>query len=81
MSRSYEVYVDVRHHPKHCDDWEERESTAFKFADTGDPREMVLNALRGFADDLEKHWAKEAAEAERVRRRDEARARWEERQR
>lgn len=80
-SGSYEVYVDVRHHPKHNDDFEQRESTAFKFVDTGNPREMVLNALREFADDLEARWAREDEEAEKVRRRDEAKALWEERNR
>lgn len=53
MSGTYEVYVDVRHHPRHLDDWEKRESTAFKLVDTGDKISMVANALRAFADELE----------------------------
>lgn len=77
-SGSYEVYVDVRHHPRHNEDWEKRESTAFRFVDTGDPHEMVLNALRGFADELEERWARQDAEKAETRRRDEAKARWEE---
>lgn len=53
MSGTYEVYIDVRHHPRHLDDWEKRERTAFKLTDTGDKIGMVANALRAFADELE----------------------------
>ena len=75
-----DVYIDVRHYQRHLEDREQRESTAFKLVDTGNPHQMVLDALRGFADDLEQKWAKEGVEAERIRRRDEAKARWQERQ-
>ncbi len=52
---SYEVYIDVRHHPKHCDDYEERESTCFKFADQYEHDRLmyVVNGLREFADSID----------------------------
>lgn len=57
---SYEVYIDVRHHPKHCDDWERKESYCYKLADVGDREGMfpteeaaVAYALREFADRLD----------------------------
>lgn len=50
---TYEVYIDVRHHPRHADEWEETERTAFKLLDTGAPLEMVADCLRGFADELD----------------------------
>lgn len=50
---SYEVYIDVRHHPKHYDDGEQKESTCFKFVDIGDPILMVTNGLREFADQID----------------------------
>jgi hypothetical protein len=53
MSSSYEVYLDVRHHPRYNEDWEKKESTAFKLVDTGDPLAMVADALRSFADDID----------------------------
>jgi len=76
---TYEVYIDVRHHKRHLDDWEERESTALKLVDTGDPHQMVLDALRGFADELEAKWAREAEQKAAEQRRADARAAWEER--
>ena len=78
---SYEVYITVEHHPRHCDDWAEKESTAFKFADGPTPKDLVVQALRMFADELEGKWESEEAEGERQRQRDEARVRWEERNR
>jgi hypothetical protein len=53
--RRYEVYIDVRHHPKHGDDDEQRESTAFKLADVDYdyPLKAVANCLRDFADELD----------------------------
>lgn len=55
MGSSYEVYIDVRHHPRHNEDWERRESTAFKFGDVPDQDELVyvVNGLRAFADQLD----------------------------
>lgn len=50
---SYEVYIDIIHHKKHCDDYEEKLTTAFKLVDTGKPNEMVADALRRFANEIE----------------------------
>lgn len=57
---SYEVYIDVRHHPKHCDDWERKLARAYKLANVSDkqgdfPTEeaAVAYALRCFADELD----------------------------
>jgi hypothetical protein len=50
---SYEVYIDVRHHPKHNEDYEQRESTCFKFSDGKEPLEHVVNGLREFADAID----------------------------
>lgn len=49
---TYEVYIDVEHHPRHNDDDAKHERTAFKLGDTGKPMEMVANCLRTFADEL-----------------------------
>lgn len=54
MSRTYEVHIEVRHHPRHLDDFEAVERTGFKLVDTGDPTRMVSDALRQFADEIEK---------------------------
>jgi hypothetical protein len=51
---TYEVYIDVRHYPRHAEDWQERQATAFKLRDSGHPQELVVYALRSFASDLEK---------------------------
>ena len=58
---TYEVYINVRHHPRHCDEWEEKESTAFKLADYDHPLRMVANCLRDFADEIEAKAPPEAA--------------------
>lgn len=50
---TYEVYIDVRHHPRHNDEDESVESTAFKLADYDAPLKMVADCLRDFADELE----------------------------
>lgn len=50
---TYEVYIDVVHHRKHNEDETgQREATALKLVDTGDPLGMVVGCLHGFADDL-----------------------------
>lgn len=51
---SYEVYVDVRHHPRHLEDWERRESSADRFVweDGQDHMPLVASSLRGLADRL-----------------------------
>jgi hypothetical protein len=53
---SYEVYIDVRHHPRHLEDYERRLSDAGKYtepdgADPTDAERMrtVVGALRGMA--------------------------------
>lgn len=53
MGSSYEVYIDVRHHPRHLDEWEQRESTAFKLVDNKEPLEHVADALRTFANQID----------------------------
>lgn len=50
---SYVVYIDIRHHPKHADDYEQVEQTAFKMADTTNPLATVADCLRMFADELD----------------------------
>lgn len=56
---SYEVFVNVRHHPKHGDEAERQESTAFKFSDPQPGEEEtaalvhVVNALRAFASEID----------------------------
>jgi hypothetical protein len=54
---SYEVYIDVRHHPRHLEDWEQRVTDCGKFsqpegADPSDAERMrsVVGALREMAD-------------------------------
>lgn len=52
---SYEVFIDVRHHPKHCDD-ERKESTCFKWADLPEGTDelvYVVNGLRSFAAEID----------------------------
>jgi hypothetical protein len=56
----YEVYIDVRHHPRPLGEWEEQLSTAFKLAyPTGatpneeDKRRAVVYALRTWANELD----------------------------
>ena len=50
---SYEVYIDVRHHPRHNEDDERRESTCFKFTDGKEPIEYVIAGLLDFAHKLD----------------------------
>lgn len=76
---TYEIYITVRHHKRHLDDWEERESTAFKLMDTGDPQQMVIDALHSFAEDLAARRGKQKADEELERQRDERTAKYEER--
>lgn len=54
---SYEVFIDVRHHPRHLEDWEQRLSDCGKFSlpDNADPTDAermrtVVGALRDMAD-------------------------------
>lgn len=54
---SYEVYIDVRHHPRHLDDFERKLTTADRWvepegADPSDAERMraVCRSLRGLAD-------------------------------
>jgi hypothetical protein len=51
---SYEVYVDVRHHPRHLDEWEKRESNAgrYPWTEGEDPMPLVAACLRELADRL-----------------------------
>ena len=53
---SYEVFIDVVHHPKHADDVERNESSCFKWADLPEGTDelvYVVNALRAMADDID----------------------------
>jgi hypothetical protein len=57
---SYEVYIDVRHHPRHLEDWEQTISDCGKFSkpDTADPTpaermRTVCAALESMADHLD----------------------------
>lgn len=50
----YEAHITVTHHPRHLEDWPKHESISLKLRDTGNPREMVIYALREFADRLER---------------------------
>jgi hypothetical protein len=61
---SYEVYVDVRHHPRHLDDWEQRESNCGKYVwEEGQPHEPLIAAcLRELADRISPEGALEADE-------------------
>lgn len=77
---SYEVYVDVRHHPRHLEDWEKREQSANRFVweDGQDPMPLVAGSLRGLADrlspethldaDARRVWVALDNEVQRVRR-------------
>lgn len=54
---SYEVYVDVRHHPRHLDDWERKLSAADRWSEPVDVEpsdaermRAVCNSLRSMAD-------------------------------
>jgi hypothetical protein len=54
---SYEVYVDVRHYPRHLEDWERKLSSADRWSepDTAEPSDAermraVCNSLREMAD-------------------------------
>lgn len=53
---SYEVYIDVKHHAKHLDEWEQTEDTCFKYTDLP-PGSFdlvyVVNGLRDFADAID----------------------------
>lgn len=60
---SYEVYIDVRHHPRHLDDFEEQITDCGKFAEPSGatPSEAeklrtVVGALRGMADKYDPDW-------------------------
>lgn len=60
---SYEVYIDVRHHPRHLDDNEEHLSDCGRFvepssANPTEPEKMrtVVAALRDMADHLDPDW-------------------------
>lgn len=79
-SSTYEVYIEVRHHPRHLDDWEQRQSTAFKLVDTGRPADMVASSLRAFADELERDHFNAAYRDAELQQREDAKARWEARQ-
>lgn len=62
---SYEVYIDITHHPKHCDDFEKKISRCWKLGDRpelGDDegKALVAYALRDLADEL---WPDEADES------------------
>lgn len=73
---SYDVHIEVRHHPKHDVD-ETIERTGFKMADPdGDPLIVVAGCLRQFADELEGKAAIEAVQRKLEADRDEARGRW-----
>lgn len=57
---SYEVYIDVRHHPRHLEDFEERLSYCDRLTEPQDadpPLEdrvrAVVSVLRRFADELD----------------------------
>jgi hypothetical protein len=52
MGDSYEVYIDVVHHHKHDDGEGRKLSRCWRYANTGDPEQMVANALREFAAEL-----------------------------
>ena len=54
---SYEVYIDVRHHPRHLDEWEQKLTDAGKFVEPegtdpsdADRMRTVVAALRDMAD-------------------------------
>lgn len=81
MSGSYIVHIEVKHYPKHCEDDEQRLHAADKLVDTGNPRQMVLDSLRGFADQLEERWAREDRIDAMRQRREDAKAAWEEKRR
>lgn len=62
---SYEIYIDIRHHPRHNDEDERKLSTALRLADEGGSltrafgsdddgpiRFAIADALRGYADEL-----------------------------
>ena len=61
---SYEVFVDVRHHPRHLDDYAERESNCGKYEweEGQDPKPLVAACLRELADRLSPESALEADE-------------------
>lgn len=52
---SYEVYVDVRHHPRHLDEWEQRITDCTRVGwEEGQPWEpIVAGLLRSMADKLD----------------------------
>lgn len=61
---SYEVYVDVRHHPRHLDDWEQHTGRADRYEwQDGEPTAPLIAAsLRRLADDLSPEPTAEADE-------------------
>jgi hypothetical protein len=81
VSGTYEVFIEVRHHQRHLEEYAEVLHSADKLVDTGDPQQMVVDALRGFADELEERWTREREAAAATARRADAIAAWEERQR
>jgi hypothetical protein len=53
---SYEVFIDVEHHPKHADDAAQKLGWCVKWADLPegtDPLVYVVNALRDMADEID----------------------------
>lgn len=50
---TYEIFLDATFHRRHCEDWKGKLSRCWKLVDTGKPREMMANALRGLADEVE----------------------------
>lgn len=57
---SYEVYIDVRHHPRHLEDWEQKLTSADRWVEpeTTDPTDAermraVVASLRSMADNFD----------------------------
>lgn len=49
MGPTYEIFVDVRHHPRYLEDNEKKLNECWKLVDTGDSDQMVADSLREFA--------------------------------
>lgn len=62
-SRTYEVFIEARHHLRHNDEDEKRESTGFKLIYTGQPLAMVADCLRAFAGELDPRGEESVVEA------------------
>jgi hypothetical protein len=51
--RTYEVFLDLEHHPRHNEDQSKHVRQCWKLVNTCRPREMIVACLRELADQVE----------------------------